>query len=115
MLGNAWVIWLSTKPEPFAIPRPDPDPIVARSNRVRSDRGANRSLRDPASGRIAQLVEQLTLNQRVVGSSPTAPTTFPNHRRWRPSLDISGKATPWPSGLSQPGNDPFSELAIDDL
>ena len=25
-------------------------------------------------GRIAQLVEQLTLNQRVVGSSPTAPT-----------------------------------------
>ena len=28
------------------------------------------------SGRIAQLVEQLTLNQRVVGSSPTAPTKF---------------------------------------
>jgi hypothetical protein len=27
------------------------------------------------SGRIAQLVEQLTLNQRVVGSIPTAPTT----------------------------------------
>ncbi len=26
------------------------------------------------SGRIAQLVEQLTLNQRVVGSIPTAPT-----------------------------------------
>ena len=25
-------------------------------------------------GRLAQLVEQLTLNQRVVGSSPTAPT-----------------------------------------
>ena len=25
-------------------------------------------------GRIAQLVEQLTLNQRAVGSSPTAPT-----------------------------------------
>jgi hypothetical protein len=25
-------------------------------------------------GRIAQVVEQLTLNQRVVGSSPTAPT-----------------------------------------
>jgi hypothetical protein len=25
-------------------------------------------------GRIAQLVEQLTLNQRVVGSNPTAPT-----------------------------------------
>jgi hypothetical protein len=28
------------------------------------------------NGRIAQVVEQLTLNQRVVGSSPTAPTTF---------------------------------------
>jgi hypothetical protein len=27
-----------------------------------------------ASGRIAQLVEQLTLNQRVQGSSPCAPT-----------------------------------------
>ena len=25
-------------------------------------------------GRIAQLAEQLTLNQRVVGSNPTAPT-----------------------------------------
>jgi hypothetical protein len=31
-----------------------------------------------ASGRIvAQLVEQLTLNQRVVGSIPTDPTIFP--------------------------------------
>ena len=28
----------------------------------------------PLVGRIAQLVEQLTLNQRAVGSSPTAPT-----------------------------------------
>ena len=27
-------------------------------------------------GRLAQLVEQLTLNQRVVGSSPTSPTTI---------------------------------------
>ena len=27
-------------------------------------------------GRLAQLVEQLTLNQRVVGSNPTAPTTL---------------------------------------
>ena len=27
-----------------------------------------------AAGRIAQLVEQLTLNQRVQGSSPCAPT-----------------------------------------
>src|SRR4029078_18723 len=31
------------------------------------------------SGRIAQVVEQLTLNQRVVGSSPTAPTNQINH------------------------------------
>ncbi|CCE08008.1 hypothetical protein BRAS3843_2520023 [Bradyrhizobium sp. STM 3843] len=29
---------------------------------------------DASSGRIAQLVEQLTLNQRVLGSSPSAPT-----------------------------------------
>ena len=29
------------------------------------------------SGRIAQLVEQLTLNQRVQGSSPCAPTIVP--------------------------------------
>jgi hypothetical protein len=34
-------------------------------------------LHDPSlcAGRIAQLVEQLTLNQRVPGSSPGAPTT----------------------------------------
>ena len=32
----------------------------------------------PQCGRIAQLVEQLTLNQRVLGSSPSASTTtFP--------------------------------------
>ena len=31
--------------------------------------------RGRAGGRIAQLVEQLTLNQRAVGSSPTAPTS----------------------------------------
>ena len=30
--------------------------------------------RNPRLGRIAQLVEQLTLNQRVPGSSPGAPT-----------------------------------------
>jgi hypothetical protein len=30
----------------------------------------------PLAGRIAQVVEQLTLNQRVVGSSPTAPTNL---------------------------------------
>ena len=31
-------------------------------------------LRAMKQGRLAQLVEQLTLNQRVVGSSPTSPT-----------------------------------------
>ena len=43
--------------------------------RPRSDGGA---LHAPPSmdGRIAQLVEQLTLNQRVQGSSPCAPTIF---------------------------------------
>ena len=30
----------------------------------------------PQCGRIAQLVEQLTLNQRVLGSSPSASTIF---------------------------------------
>ena len=30
----------------------------------------------PAGGRIAQLVEQLTLNQRVQGSNPCAPTKW---------------------------------------
>ena len=32
-------------------------------------------LTPPGYGRIAQLVEQLTLNQRVLGSSPSASTT----------------------------------------
>ena len=33
-------------------------------------------------GRIAQLVEQLTLNQRVAGSSPAAPTNEINALVW---------------------------------
>ena len=37
------------------------------------------------SGCIAQLVEQLTLNQRVVGSNPTAPTT---PQAWRDVQDF---------------------------
>jgi hypothetical protein len=35
----------------------------------------------PAGGRIAQLVEQLTLNQRVQGSNPCAPTNEINDLR----------------------------------
>ncbi len=41
--------------------------------------GGHRAVAD-AIGRIAQLVEQLTLNQRVLGSNPSAPT---NHERLR--------------------------------
>ncbi len=40
-------------------------------------------------GRIAQLVEQLTLNQRVLGSNPSASTTSsltPNRRHRSPLL-----------------------------
>ncbi len=33
-------------------------------------------LYNPALGLLAQLVEQLTLNQRVVGSIPSQPTNF---------------------------------------
>ncbi len=35
-----------------------------------------KSLQARQSGPLAQLVEQLTLNQRVVGSTPTRPTTL---------------------------------------
>jgi hypothetical protein len=37
-------------------------------------------------GCIAQLVEQLTLNQRVTGSSPVTPTKLINGLRVRPLL-----------------------------
>ena len=41
-------------------------------------RGATpgRHQKPPRNGRIAQLVEQLTLNQRVLGSSPSASTIY---------------------------------------
>ena len=38
----------------------------------------NRDEGQGLGGLLAQLVEQLTLNQRVVGSSPTQPTNFFN-------------------------------------
>src|SRR5690349_6981938 len=65
------------------------------------DRGVRLCYRRPpagnrtGSGRIAQLVEQLTLNQRVQGSSPCAPTNHVNHlepstrRRTGASLQLS--------------------------
>src|SRR5947208_3215668 len=59
-------------------------PVKARENLPRlaghpgvallNDGLSRRPFRTHASGRIAQLVEQLTLNQRVPGSSPGAPT-----------------------------------------
>ena len=33
-------------------------------------------IEDTSCGHLAQLVEQLTLNQRVVGSNPTVPTNL---------------------------------------
>jgi hypothetical protein len=44
-------------------------------NGARPDRPERRTMRD--RGLLAQLVEQLTLNQLVIGSSPIRPTTFP--------------------------------------
>ena len=38
------------------------------------------AIKQAGHGRIAQLVEQLTLNQRVLGSSPSASTTFSHYR-----------------------------------
>src|SRR3979490_1467166 len=49
-------------------------------------------------GRIAQLVEQLTLNQRVVGSSPTAPTmaeTTPQYDEVLPRRGDMATQRPW--------------------
>jgi hypothetical protein len=40
-------------------------------------------------GRIAQLVEQLTLNQRVVGSSPTAPTNTIRDSSYQESVRLA--------------------------
>ena len=41
---------------------------------IRPGKSLETALVHKGFGRIAQLVEQLTLNQRVVGSNPTAPT-----------------------------------------
>ena len=43
---------------------------------ARPSHGLGRPSHLPPCGRIAQLVEQLTLNQRVLGSSPSASTTL---------------------------------------
>jgi hypothetical protein len=46
--------------------------VYAASRNYRARRTPARD--PPENGRLAQVVEQLTLNQRVVGSSPTSPT-----------------------------------------
>ena len=54
---------------------------------------AGRNTRRPpfrtGHGRIAQLVEQLTLNQRVLGSSPSAPTKNPRYIRELAGIFVS--------------------------
>ena len=72
-------------PCPDAIPSSNPDcgpaklVVTARGRCRRRVAGlaGMALLHDPGlcAGRIAQLVEQLTLNQRVPGSSPGAPTS----------------------------------------
>src|SRR5207249_10023491 len=76
-------------PCPDAIPSSNPDcgpaklVVTARGRCRRRVAGlaGMALLHDPGlcAGRIAQLVEQLTLNQRVPGSSPGAPTTSPSN------------------------------------
>ncbi len=50
--------------------------IAGRSLRSKGPCPPLQSAPENGSGRIAQLVEQLTLNQRVLGSSPSASTIF---------------------------------------
>src|SRR6202008_312462 len=68
-------------PEPHATPpvraaRAENSNIATAGSERPISTGAGRLAIDPRGGGcIAQLVEQLTLNQRVVGSSPPAPTS----------------------------------------
>ena len=49
------------------------------STRLGNRHRTNLLRRTHLGGPLAQLVEQLTLNQRAVGSTPTRPTKFSNH------------------------------------
>ena len=63
---------------PFRMPpkgRENSPPIAGQWGVALLTDAVSRRLFRTGSGRIAQLVEQLTLNQRVPGSSPGAPTT----------------------------------------
>src|SRR6202795_960463 len=51
-----------------------PRPIAGHRGVALLNDALLRRLSGPVSGRIAQLVEQMTLNHRVPGSSPGAPT-----------------------------------------
>ena len=59
----------ATIPDTAALAAPAAGPVAPRSESWQIS---------AACGRIAQLVEQLTLNQRVLGSSPSAPTNLFN-------------------------------------
>lgn len=67
-------------------------------------------------GRIAQLVEQLTLNQRVLGSNPSASTIFLNVAHHGSAHGLSGRFDPiefdgaeglWQFLFSNRGEDAF--------
>src|SRR6185312_13247320 len=57
----------------------DTAPRLCYTSRVRPAPKRFSDIRASRSGRIAQLVEQLTLNQRVQGSNPCAPTNLSKH------------------------------------
>src|SRR5690349_3100621 len=72
MLGGRAFPTTEALPEPYRIPPLLPSPGLVSSPSL-GDGDAE------PEGRIAQLVEQLTLNQRVPGSSPGAPTKQIKH------------------------------------
>src|ERR1700675_2927293 len=74
-----------------------PRPIAGHRGVALLNDALLRRLPGLSSGRIAQLVEQMTLNHRVPGSSPGAPTIqspqtvrFQHDPRWGVSAGISG-------------------------
>jgi hypothetical protein len=64
---------------PIARRKGDGDPIFRLLARQTDTMLVNDAYSPRHGGRIAQLVEQLTLNQRVLGSSPSAPTNVSKH------------------------------------
>src|SRR6202011_4899235 len=74
-----------------------PRPIAGHRGVALLNDALLRRLPGLSSGRIAQLVEQMTLNHRVPGSSPGAPTKLFNHLaeipRERRSSKVTGEVT----------------------